>query len=226
MSEFDETWTPQNATERAAADETPITCLPLHKLLRLKEDPEPVPLQVYRPMKPYPIETDPFDFDADIQWSTLFPRWDFRFLFTMVTVFSYGLTLLLYLLPTLAFGKVNIRACYAFAITFTGVSFVFTAMRVNIARNQSLRATICKAMAKAADAKKIYDSGVVPAYLIKDKYCELKAFLGPTFVVFRDGTVEDNSDEHAIEQQHEMQNRIGNRAGAVAASQKPKGSPV
>lgn len=32
------------------------TCFPLHKALRLKEDPEPVTLQIMKSMKPFPIE--------------------------------------------------------------------------------------------------------------------------------------------------------------------------
>lgn len=64
-------------------------------------------------------------------------------------------------------------------------------------------------MAKAEEAKKMYDSDLVPPFLVKEKYVELKAFLGPTFVVLRDGSVEDNTSDFKNEQQHEMQAKIG-----------------
>lgn len=193
----------------------PISCLFLHNLLRLKDDQEPVPLHIMKPIKPFPLPADVIDFSQDINWLVLIPRWDFRFLFTIVVVISYGFTVLIWFLPTLRPGNINFVACYIFGAIFTGVSLLFTAMRVNIARNQSLRATICRAMAKADEARRIYESGVVPAYLVKETYIELKAFLGPSFNVFRDGTVEDNRSEFMTEQQHEMQGKIGNRTQAM-----------
>lgn len=193
-------------------DDEPITCLSLHKLLRLKDDPEPVPLRIMKPMKPFPVPEDVVDFSKDINWTFMSPRWDLRLLLTIGCFLSYGLAFLLFFLQIYGGNRV---ACIIFAVIFLVLASTITSMRINIARNQSLRATICRALAKANQARQIYDSGHVPRFLVKDTYVELKAFLGPSFKVLRDGTVEDNSSEHKIEHQEGQHVKIGNSAEAV-----------
>lgn len=188
---------PQHVTvDMTAGDNPPTSCLSLHNILRLKPDPEPVLLTIMKPMKPFPLH-QAMDFSKPIKWYFFLPRWDFRLLLSLLAcLMLFSATFLFLTLKT---------AAIIFGVLFSLIGALIIKLRVNIATNQSLRATACKAMAKAEQAKQIYDSGAVPEYLTKENFAVLKAFLGPTFVVLRDGTVEDNRAENNIEKQNQMQ---------------------
>lgn len=172
----------RNIARSSTADPAPVEP---NTLARVNKTVEPIPAQNARP-----------DIARPVHWRWFFPRFNLSGIVSIIAVLTALLGTVLLILSSQTKSR---DALLGSGLTFYVIAGAFAWFRIIHARNQSYIDTVSVVLAKSAEAREIWTETPGPAYLAKDPYFEATAFLGPTFVVVRDGTVEENGNEDETE---------------------------
>lgn len=167
-------------------------------------------LQLGKEMKISPKQMQNYKIPDSIKWNWYIPTLSIASMVGFFAFLSAIVGTLLLILLSQKWIAMNRKVAMAFCILFFILSGGLTWLRITIARNKSLHYTTCTASAKSKEAYKLWETGNVPSYESKDSFFEAKAFLGPTFTVLRDGTVErsdEEDDTHFQNQNISMENQ-------------------
>lgn len=151
------------------------------------DQPDSFPLDYNLAFFPFPYKFQTVNFKERVDWTWLQFFVDRHFVLSGLILTTSSLSILLIILRYTVVN-INRKATTAFSIIFGLLTPIFVWFRINMARNENYRRTLCFAYAKSVQAKKIWDDNKDPMYA-KDIFYSGYTFRGEVNVL-RDGTVE------------------------------------
>lgn len=149
-------------------------------------------MNIGKQVAPTPVPIQKADFSNAIRWNWYLPGFNLAGIVSTIALITAIIGTILLIASSQSRNRAPLVAS---GLIFYVIAGVLSWFRIVLARNQSYVDAINTAYEKSKEARDIWIENPGPPYLAKDPFFEASAFLGPTLVILRDGTVEEMGNE-------------------------------
>lgn len=149
-------------------------------------------MSIGKQVAPTPVPVQNTDFSTAIRWNWYLPGFNLPGIVSIVALITAIVGTILLIASSQSRNRSPLLAS---GLIFYVIAGILSWFRIVLARNQSYVDVINTVYAKSKEARDIWLEAPGPLYMAKDPFFEASAFLGPTLVILRDGTVEEMGNE-------------------------------